>query len=701
MLRVSTTSVCPTATTANFPGGTTGIAYPIALAEALANTNFNDGDPEIRARFNSLVDSDPDCLGGGGFYYGLDGQIPIGMSNLFSTVLHELGHGLGFISVSDAGPDGSGAFVGAGGFPDAFSANLTDLEIGKGWPDMSNSERKASAINEPDLVWGGPNVTTERSLYLGRAPDLVINMPEAIAGTHEVLLGDEPTIVVPDSGVTAEVVNGNNFGDGCTQINQSAFFGRIVLFDKAPDCSAAVPAFFSQFATGAVGVIIAATSGSGFPDMGGQISNQEVTIPYVGVTKAVADSIRANIGLANVTIKLNATRLNGENQGRVKMHAPTEFDSSASLAHWSKSASPNLLMEPTLGNLDPDNVDLTTAAFKDMGWGTTGGPPFVINAGLNDAWVSADAPLQGFFFTVYPDLGFFFLSWFTFDSVPPGADTATFGASDTRWVTGGAFYSGDTVTIPVELTSGGIFNGSDPTAAQTPNYGTITIKFINCNLAELSYSFPSLGLSGMTTLTRALADNVPICQGLQLEAADPTKMAALPGLALSAEATSAVTLPRLQAGGSAGAELSPALTPINSGMNDAWVSAEAPFQGLFFTVFPNQGVFFLSWFTFDSAVPVSGTATFGAEDHRWVTGAGFYSGNSVTIPVELTTGGIFNGSDPTASQTSNYGTITLTFNSCNEAVMSYDFPTVGLSGMTTLTRALPDNVALCEAMATR
>jgi len=35
---------------------------------------------------------------------------------------------------------------------------------------------------------------------------------------------------------------------------------------------------------------------------------------------------------------------------------------------------------------------------------------FEINAGLNDAWVSADAPFQGFFFTVFPDLELFFLS---------------------------------------------------------------------------------------------------------------------------------------------------------------------------------------------------------------------------------------------------------------------------------------------------
>ena len=141
------------------------------------------------------------------------------------------------------------------------------------------------------------------------------------------------------------------------------------------------------------------------------------------------------------------------------------------------------------------------------------------------------------------------------------------------------------------------------------------------------------------------------------------------------------------------------LFTINAGLNDAWVSADAPFQGLFFTVFPELGFFFLSWFTFDSVIPGGDdTAVFGAFDQRWVTGGGFYSGNSVTINVELTSGGIFNGSNPAATQQAGYGTITIVFNSCNEAVLSYEFPSAGLSGQMTLTRVLPDNVALCEAL---
>lgn len=690
-----------TSSAANFPGGQAGSAYIVALAESLANANLNSSNAEINATFNSLVDSDSNCLGGGGFYYGLDGNVPAGMSNLFSTVLHELGHGLGFQSLTQVGPEQSGGFVTAGGFPDTFSENLMDLDSGKSWAQMNNAERKASALNEPSLVWNGSNATTDRTNHLGGAPELVINAPGGIAGTFEAILGDEPTIILTGGGVTADVVDGNNFGDGCSQINEGSFTGRIILFDATDSCTAVFPAFFSEFATGAVGVLIADTTGSGLPDVSGQVSNQEITIPYIGISKAVADSIRANIGTANVTIRRSSTVLNGENQGKVKMHAPAEFESGASVSHWSKTASPDLLMEPSLGVVDHADVDLTAAAFADIGWFLGNQQGFIINAGLNDAWVSASAPLQGFFFTVYPDLGFFFMSLFTFDSVlSGGGNPATFAASDQRWVTGGAFYSGDSVTIPVELTTGGIFNGSEPTAAQTPNYGTVTITFHNCNMATLTYNFPSLGLSGQLSLTRVVPDNVALCQALQQD--DPTAVnpANLVAENHSAELSLQQDVPDYQEPPAAPYAPNASLAVnINAGMNDAWVSTGAPKQGFFFTVYPDLGLFFLSWFTFDSVLSGGNTATFGASDQRWVTGAAVYSGSSVTVPVELTSGGIFLGSNPSASQQANYGTITITFNNCNEAVLSYDFPSLGLSGMMTLTRVVTDNVALCQILA--
>lgn len=356
-----------TGSNANYSGLDPNIAYPIALAESIRDVNMNGAAVEINASFNDQLDSDPACMGGGGFYYGLDDNAPQGTTRLFPVVLHELGHGLGFSSMADVGDGGSGSFFGAGGFPDTYSRRLLDLDNGKSWDEMDNAERLASALNEPALVWEGAKVTADRGQHLGFAPELVINAPGGIAGTFEAVLGEEPDAIIPTGGVTAGVIDGNDFGDGCALINEASFSGKIILFDKSANCPATFPAFFSDF-QGALGVIIAATTATGLPDVAGLISNQDITIPYIGVEKSVADSLRSQIATANVTINTSDTRFNGENGGMVKMYAPAIFESGSSVSHWSRTTSPDLLMEPVLGSVDFADVDLTAAAFRDIGW---------------------------------------------------------------------------------------------------------------------------------------------------------------------------------------------------------------------------------------------------------------------------------------------------------------------------------------------
>jgi glucose/arabinose dehydrogenase len=142
-------------------------------------------------------------------------------------------------------------------------------------------------------------------------------------------------------------------------------------------------------------------------------------------------------------------------------------------------------------------------------------PPATINRGLTDAWVNANAPFQGMFITVFPDLERIFLAWFSFDSEPPPQNaTAVFGAPDQRWVTALGSYQGHRADLKAELTTGGRFNASDPTAAQDTGYGTISIEFWHCNLATVEYDFPGPGLSGAFSVHRVLDDNVGLCEAL-------------------------------------------------------------------------------------------------------------------------------------------------------------------------------------------
>jgi hypothetical protein len=102
--------------------------------------------------------------------------------------------------------------------------------------------------------------------------------------------------------------------------------------------------------------------------MSGQILNQDVTIPYVGVTQAVGSDLRSNIAMANVSIRKSPDVLSGENQGRVRMFAPSVYQSGSSVSHWTSDVLPDLLMEPILGELAFEEVDLTLGAFEDIGW---------------------------------------------------------------------------------------------------------------------------------------------------------------------------------------------------------------------------------------------------------------------------------------------------------------------------------------------
>jgi len=138
---------------------------------------------------------------------------------------------------------------------------------------------------------------------------------------------------------------------------------------------------------------------------------------------------------------------------------------------------------------------------------------------------------------------------------------------------------------------------------------------------------------------------------------------------------------------------------ITAGLNDSWKSDDAAYQGFFFTVFENLGKIFIAWFTYDTEQPDEGiSAVVGAAGQRWLTGLGTYVGDTATVSLELTYGGAFNTSIPLAVQEYEYGTVTIVFISCNEAVLTYDIPSAGLSGQITLHRIVPSNIALCEAL---
>jgi glucose/arabinose dehydrogenase len=141
---------------------------------------------------------------------------------------------------------------------------------------------------------------------------------------------------------------------------------------------------------------------------------------------------------------------------------------------------------------------------------------FEINAGLNDAWFSPVTAGQGFFIVVLPDTKIVFLAWFTYDvGRPPEGATAILGEPGHRWLTAQGPYSGDTATLDLYVSSGGVFDSALPAVGPPEKVGTMTITWSDCEAGLVEYEITSLGLSGEIPIERIVPDNVALCEALQ------------------------------------------------------------------------------------------------------------------------------------------------------------------------------------------
>jgi len=127
--------------------------YHIALANALAGYDIDPANGDIAATFNSSLDNNNLCLAGTNWYLGLDHNHGSDI-DLLAVVLHEFGHGLGFSTFLN---ESTGSWL--LNIPDVFGRYVRDNSAGLLWPQMTNNQRKASAVNTGNLVWTGAAVT--------------------------------------------------------------------------------------------------------------------------------------------------------------------------------------------------------------------------------------------------------------------------------------------------------------------------------------------------------------------------------------------------------------------------------------------------------------------------------------------------------------------------------------------------------------
>ena len=379
----------------DFPSGVPATWYPQALANKLSGVNLSADVPDdgsgfgtvdIKTQFNINL-GNTGCLDGTPFYLGLDGNAGSKV-NFMETLLHEIGHGLGFSVLTVQTSTGNrlnadaSAFVATGGLPSIWEGFMFDDTLGKTWLQMTSAERKASAVNPLKLAWIGPQAVAGAAATLGAVPSLrVVGSVPGVAGFYDY---NTASFGPPVSNPGAFGILAVGPGLGCDPFDaatSAAVRGRIAIIDRGT-CSFVIKVK-NALDAGAFGVIIVNNAAGAAPGLGG--ADPTITIPTVSVSQAqgailkqaVADAVkfgsRSRSGVLVATFAMDTSRKAGADPaGRPLLYTPSPLVGGSSVSHWDVSAFPNLLMEP---NISPDLTtnlvppfDITLPLLKDLGW---------------------------------------------------------------------------------------------------------------------------------------------------------------------------------------------------------------------------------------------------------------------------------------------------------------------------------------------
>jgi len=349
---------------------------PLATKRAGFDPDPTEGDgtstpkvADIRARFNSELGK-PGCLTGIFWYLGLDGRH--GNDNdLVAVLLHEFGHGMGFQQFASVT---TGQRIEE--MNDVYNLHILDNTTGKYWFQMTDAERKASAINNGHVVFDGANVNAAVPGVLVGTPALFITSPPAIAGTYAVGTASfGGRLTIPGiSGVVVRALDdanaaGPSTGDACSPILNDVA-GKIALVDRGT-CGFVVKVKNAQNA-GATAVIVADNAAGPVAGMGG--GDATITIASVRITLADGNTIKAQLaaGPVTATVGLNGAVTAGIDNHKALLYTPAAVSPGSTISHWDVSAYPNQLMEPFINGDLTHSVrppeDLTLPLLYDIGW---------------------------------------------------------------------------------------------------------------------------------------------------------------------------------------------------------------------------------------------------------------------------------------------------------------------------------------------
>jgi hypothetical protein len=366
--------------------------YPAALANKLAGAALiEDPDPFVSAEIFTVANVDlgkPGCLDNSPFYLGLDGKGPPEQVDLLTTMLHELGHGLGFQTFTRGE---TGRQRGAtpenpnGGFPSIWDHFLFDAQQGKNWVQMTFEERLRSAVTPLNLLWSGQRVANNAPRVLERGvPDLYaagngLNKFYLVGPAQFGPPIDEKSLTAAPLARVVDQPDGRGFA--CTPLdatNAAAVRNRVAIIDRG-GCAFVLKVKNAQDA-GAKAVLIADNAAG--PPQPAPLAGVDATIVIPSArlsqtdgaeVKAAVSATRPPFSAAYAVLFENPARLVGtDRRGRPYMFTPAVIQIGSSVSHYDVGARPNLLMEPFAEPGQPIAVsapqDLTLELLRDIGW---------------------------------------------------------------------------------------------------------------------------------------------------------------------------------------------------------------------------------------------------------------------------------------------------------------------------------------------
>jgi PA domain len=353
--------------------------FPIALANEMFNPSgigwedLNGSDPEILVNVNSNLGT---ATCGVDLWTGLDRTaLPAALASrktpLLPVLLHELAHGLGFVSFSSQyGP--------LYGLPSFFSYWATDRSTDRKLSEMNIAQHARAVVNDPNLFWGGKFLQLAiqnfgqdllfrgRELRVGRV-GVPLSMPLRRFDYVRAEFGSDP--VLGREALVVQVLNtapdfGSSTTDGCTAIiNAAEVRGRIALLDRG-HCPFTTKALNAQNA-GAVAAWIA-NNEPGVVRPGGM--DPTITIPVLGVSQEGGQAI--NTLLAGGMLQGSAMQADGYlgfADSGLRLYAPATFAQGSSVSHFTNDAG-GLLMQPAISPNLFDQLDVTPYLLWDLGW---------------------------------------------------------------------------------------------------------------------------------------------------------------------------------------------------------------------------------------------------------------------------------------------------------------------------------------------